>query len=154
MNQNTENLSIEQIHKTLVTIWFALFVSQFFFILMLYFVEPGVFSLDFSKPFVDQNILLIGIFAVVGVLNFLFSFVLKQKFLADSVAKQDVTLVQTALVAGCALCESITLFGLMLALIATYQYFFLWMLLGILGMFFHFPLKKHLVNASAHKKIL
>ena len=55
-NQKT---NIEQMYRGLVVTWFALFVSQFLFFVVLYFVKPELFSFDFSQP------LLPGKFAII-----------------------------------------------------------------------------------------
>jgi hypothetical protein len=52
------------------------------------------------------------------------------------------------MIVGCALCESVSLFGIMLAFVADYQYFFLWFILGIGSMIFHFPRRDNLIAAS------
>ena len=153
MNQNGENISMDLLYKNMLVLWLALFSAQFMFLLVVYFVDPDLFRFDFSKPILDQNSLIIIVFAVFAVINLLASFVLRKKFLNESVEKQSMPLVQTALVVGCALCETVTLFGFMLAFVAKYQYFFLWMILGALGMLFHFPLRKNLVNASSRRDI-
>ncbi|NNE98584.1 MAG: hypothetical protein HKN25_06155 [Pyrinomonadaceae bacterium] len=151
MDKKAAKISIEQMHKNLLVLWLAMFSAQFMFLLVIYFVEPKLFEFDLSKPLLDQNSLIIIIFAVFAVINIAASFILRKKFLNEAVEKQNIFLVQTALVVGCALCEAVTLFGFMLAFVAEYQYFFLWMILGALGMLFHFPLKKHLINANFQK---
>jgi hypothetical protein len=46
------------------------------------------------------------------------------------------------------LCEAISLLGVALAFAFSYQYFFLWFALGILGTILHFPKRDNLVAAS------
>ena len=140
-------------HKNLLVIWLALFSSQFMFLAIVYFVDPKLFEFDFTKPLLDQNSMIIIIFAVFGFFNLMASFVLKKKFLNEAVTKQKPELVQNAILVACALCETVTLFGFMLAFVAEYQYFFVWMIVGALGMLFHFPIKKYLVNASSRKTL-
>ncbi|MCB1025535.1 MAG: hypothetical protein KDB79_14155 [Acidobacteria bacterium] len=152
MNGQGGKLSTEAIYKNLAMIWLVLFMSQFLFLVVVYFVEPGVFEFDFTKPVIDQNALIILIFAAVGLLNFALSFVLKKKFLDQATSEQNVSFVQTAMIVGCALCESVTLFGVMLAFVAEYQYFFAWFFVGILGMLFHFPKRDNLIAASFKKE--
>ena len=153
MNQDTNSTPIELMHKNLLVIWLALFSSQFMFLAIVYFVDPKLFEFDFTKPLLDQNSMIIIIFAVFGFFNLMASFVLKKKFLNEAVTKQKPELVQNAILVACALCETVTLFGFMLAFVAEYQYFFVWMIVGALGMLFHFPIKKYLVNASSRKTL-
>ena len=153
MNQKAEENSLDLMHKNLLVLWLALFSSQFMFLAIIYFVDPKLFEFDFTKPLLDQNSIIIIIFAVFGVVNLIASFVLKKKFLGEATKKQKMELVQNAILVACALCETVTLFGFMLAFVAEYQYFFVWMIVGALGMLFHFPLKKYLIDASSEKTI-
>ena len=153
MAESNENVPVGQFYNNLVFIWLALFVSQFVFLIVVYFVEPKAFEFDFSKPVLDQNSIIIIIFAAAAIFNIFLSVILKKRFLDQSVNDQNVAFVQTAMIVGCALCETVTLFGLMLAFIAQYQYFFAWFALGMLGMLFHFPLRKNVINATFERKI-
>ena len=149
-NQKT---NIEQMYRGLVVTWFALFVSQFLFLLVLYFVKPELFQFDFSQPLLPGKFaIIVGIFALVAITNLAISFLIRKKYLDQAVTDQNVHFVQTALITGSALCESVSLFGLMLAFVADYQYFFLWFILGIAGMIFHFPRRDSLI-AAVYKKI-
>ncbi len=144
-----QNSNIEPQYKTLTMIWAALLSSQFLFLVVLYFAKPEVFRFDFSKPLLDgENSFIIIAFALVGVSTFLMSFVMKSKFIKQAIDGQNVGLIQTAMIIGCALCEATTLFGLILAFAFSYQYFFLWFALGILGIILHFPRRENLVAAS------
>ena len=151
MNESKKGISTEAIYKNLMVIWAALFMSQFVFLAVVYFVDPKVFEFDFTKPILDQNSLIVIILAVVGLINLALSFALKKKFIDQAISEQNVAFVQTAMIVGCALCETVTLFGMMLAFIAAYQYFFAWFFLGIIGMLFHFPSRKNVMNANFKK---
>lgn len=48
-------------------------------------------------------------------------------------------LVQTAMIAGIAFCESASLFGGLLAFVANSQYFFLWIVVGVIATILHVP---------------
>lgn len=146
-----EKINPEQFYRTLVIIWFALFVSQFLLLLVLYFVQPELFRFDFSKPLIDKNAIIIIIFAFAAVFNIALSFFLKKKYLDQAIAEQNIHFVQTAVIVGSAMCESVSLFGLMLAFVANYQYFFLWFVLGIGAMILHFP-RREAVFAAGYKK--
>lgn len=143
-----KNTSIEQIYKSQMIIWFALFMSQFVFILVIFMVKPEVLKLDLAKPILGENSIIPIAFAFMGILNLVISFVMKKNLLNDSVQHQNPALVQTAIVIACALCESISLFGFVLAFAFDYQYFFVWFLIGIVGMIFHFPKRESLHLAT------
>lgn len=143
-----EKINIEQMYGTMAILWFALFVAQFLFLLVLYLVKPELFRFDFSQPLLGKNAPIIIIFALAAIFNIVISFFLKKKYLGQAIAEQNVHFVQTAMFVGCAMCESVSLFGLMLAFVADYQYFFLWFALGIGAMIFHFPRRSNLISAS------
>ena len=143
-----QNPNIEQQYRTLVIIWAVLLMSQFIFLVLIYIIKPEVFKFDFSKPLISENSMLIIALALISISNFAISFVLKKKYLDQAVAEQKTALVQTAMIIGCALCESISLFGLLLVFIEGYQYFFLWFALAILGFILHFPRRENLIAAS------
>ncbi len=145
-----EKINTEQFYRTLAIIWFALFVSQFLFLLVIFFVKPELFRFDFSQPLLGKYAPVIIIFAFAAILNIAISFFLKKKYLNQAVGEQNVHFVQTALIVGCAMCELVSLFGLMLALVADYQYFFLWFILGIGATIFHFPRRDNVIAAN-HK---
>ncbi len=147
-----EKINIEQMYRTLAILWFALFVSQFLLLLVIFFAKPELFRFDFSQPFLGKNAPIIIIFAAASVLNIAISFFLKKKYLGQAIAEKNVHFVQTAMIVGCAMCESVSLFGLMLAFVADYQYFFLWFIIGIGATIFHFPRRDNLIAASYKKQ--
>jgi hypothetical protein len=143
-----EKINIEQMYRTLTILWFALFAAQFLFLLVIFFVKPELFRFDFSQPLLGKNAPIIIIFAVASIFNIAISFFLKKKYLGQAIAEKNVHFVQTAMIVGCAMCESVSLFGMMLAFVADYQYFFLWFVLGIGAMIFHFPRRGNLIDAG------
>lgn len=76
------------------------------------------------------------------------SLVLKKKYLRQSVERQNVGLVQTAMIVGCAMSEVISMFGLFLAFAYDYQYFFLFSAAGIATTLRHFPRRSYMHEAS------
>lgn len=145
------NPNVEAQYKTLIVLWFALLVSQMLFLVVLFFAKPEVYRFDFAKPLLGENPLLVVALAVLGISTFLVSFVLKKKFIAQAVNEQNIAHVQTAMIVACALCEATTLFGLVLAFAASYQFFFAWFALGITGTILHFP-KRADVHAAAYRR--
>ncbi len=143
--------NVEQSYKTLVIIWAALFMSQIMFLVLIFVIKPEVYRFDFSQPIQGRNTVLIAALALMAVINFVISFLLKKKFLDLAIAQQSIGGVQTSMIIGCALCESISLFGLVLVFIESYQYFFLWFALAFLGFILHFPRRENLIAASYKK---
>lgn len=147
-NQNT---NVEGQHQTLTIIWFALLVSQILLLVLIFSAKPEVFRFDLSKSLLGENAMMTGMFALLAISNLAMSFILARKYLNQAIAEQKPALVQTATIIGCALCEGISLFGVVMAFAFSYQYFFLWFALGILGTILHFPKRDNLIAASYKK---
>lgn len=143
-----QNTKPEDAYKTLVILWFALLVSQVMFLVVIFFAKPEIFKFDWTKPILGENAVIVLVFAVLALANFGLSFVMKKRSYEQSVAEQKVALVQTGLIIACALCEAISLLGMVLAFAFSYQYFFLWFALGILGIILHFPRRDDVIAAS------
>jgi uncharacterized membrane protein (DUF485 family) len=143
-----QNINPEGAYRTLVTIWAALFMAQFLFLVVIYFARPEVFRFDFSKPLLGENPPIVIILFVLAISNFVMSLVLKRKYLAQAEAEQSIGMVQNAMIVGCALCEGISIFGLLLVFMQSYQYFFVFFALAILGFILHFPRRSNVIAAS------
>ena len=147
---NNEKPNVEGQYKTMIIIWAALLMSQVMFVVMLVFTKPNLFKFDFSKPVAGASGPMVLGFAVAAVTAVLFSFAFRKRLNQRAVAAQDTGQVQSALIIALALCEASSLFGLTLAFAFDYQYFFLWFILGVLGMILHFPRREHL-HAAAYQ---
>lgn len=143
-----QKINVEQMYRGLLMIWFALIITQLLFLLVAYFVKPNLFKFEFDQPFLGENTVIVLVFILVAFANIAVSFFLKKKYTAQAIAEQNVSYVQTAMITGCALCEAVSIFGLMLAFAADYQYFFLWSILGIAATLFHFPRRDDLIAAT------
>jgi hypothetical protein len=147
------NSNIEQNYKTLVIIWFALLVSQIIFLVVIFFAKPEVYKFDFTKPFfAGETPVLIITFAVLAIANFALSFIMKRRSFQQAVEKQQIAYVQTGLILAYGFCEAVSLLGILLAVAFSYQYFFVWLALGILGIILHFPRRSDVIAASYRKK--
>ncbi len=146
-----QNSTVETQYKTMAIVWFGLFMAQIMFLVVLFVAKPEVYRFDFSKPSLGENPVLVIALAILGISTFLLSFLMKKKFLAQSVSEQSTAHVQTAMIIACALCEATTLFGLVLAFTITYQFFFAWFALGLMGTILHFPKRGDLIAASYKK---
>ncbi len=145
MNQN---LNVEQNYKTLAIIWFVLLMSQMVFLVVIFFAKPEVFKFDFTKPFLGENATIVIVFALLAISNLVLSFVMKKRSYEQAIVEQKIAFVQTGLLIACALCEAISLLGFVLAFAFSYQYFFLWFALGILGIILHFPRRENVIAAN------
>lgn len=146
-----QKINVEQMYRGLVMIWFSLIVSQLLFLMIVYFTKPALFKFDFDQPFLGTNAIIVLIFILAAFANVAGSFFLGEKYTNQAIAEQNVGLIQTAMITGCALCEAVSLFGLMLAFIADYQYFFIWSILGVGATLLHFPRRDDLIAATYKK---
>lgn len=135
-------------YQTLVIIWFAMLMSQIILLVVVYFAKPEVYKFDFNKPILGENAPLVIAFAVIALTNVVFSFVLKKRSFQQAVEKQQIGLVQTGLILAYAFCEATSLLGIVLAFAFSYQYFFAWFALGIIGIILHFPRRDDVIAAS------
>ena len=146
-----QNANAEQSYKTLLIIWAALLMSQLMFVVLIWFTKPELFKFDLSQPILGDSALIVGLFAMLSASDIVIGLVLRKKTLERSVAEQSIPLVQTAMIIGCALSEAISLFGVMLAFAFNYQYFFLFSILGVIGILLHFP-RRDDVHAASYRK--
>lgn len=146
MSQN-----VEQNYKTLTIIWFAMLFSQVMLLVVVFFAKPDIFRFDLSKPILGENAIIIIAFAVLAFGNLALSFVMKKRSFEQAVNEQKIALVQTGLILAYAFCEAISLLGVVLAFAFSYQYFFAWFALGIIGVILHFPRRDDVIAASYKK---
>ncbi len=148
MNQK---VNPEQAYRTLAIIWVALLSSQFMFLVIIFFSKPEILRFDFNKPLLGENAVMIIAFAALAIANFALSFIMKKRAFEQAIAEQKIAYIQTGLILACAFCEAISLLGIVLAFAFSYQYFFAWSALGILGILLHFPRRDDVIAASYKK---
>jgi hypothetical protein len=137
-------LDLNKRYQTMIVLWFALLMSIVMFFLFSLFVPVGIGT----EPNNESRFLLILVLTAVGTLLVILSFVVKNKVLERSVDKQEIGLVQQALVMACAMCEASALLGLVeYFLVGTREYYLLFAL-ATLGMAFHFPRRSQLEAAT------
>lgn len=138
-------------YQTMFIVWSALLMSNFLFLGLVFFVKPELFVFDSGLlPFDDAVV--IGIFALLAVSAVAASIFLRKQNVEKGIAEQKVEHLQTGMILGCALCEVSSMLGLMLAFAFDYQYFFLWIAFGILGIFLHLPKRSDIIAANYRTK--
>ncbi|HRJ89820.1 MAG: hypothetical protein JNK51_12620 [Blastocatellia bacterium] len=139
---------IDQKYRTLAILWLILLFSQLLFVVVIYSSKAELFS-DRSEQssFGNESTVVFGA-AFLAIANLAISFFFRRKAIEQGIAEQKPEYIQTALIIGCAFCEAISIIGLVLALVFEYQYFYLWLLVGFIGIFLHFPRRKNLVAAT------
>ena len=139
---------IDQLYRTLVIIWLVLLFSQFALFGVAWSIGRAAAEANLEHGFLSSMPLIIIGAAVLALTNLVISIVIRRRSIEQSVAEQNVKYVQTGLIIGCALCESISLIGMVLLLAFAYPYFYYWFALGIIGIFLHFPRRQNLIDAN------
>ncbi len=138
----------ETTFKTMMTIWAALVVSQMFFPVIVFFTKPEIFRFDLQKPLFGDHAVEIGFIGFISVVNLIVSFTLRKRFTDQAIETGRIALVQTAMIIGCAMCELVSIFGLLGAFVFEFQFFFVLSALGVAGTALHFPRRGDIHAAS------
>ena len=142
-NQSTEP-NIDLRYRTLLTLWFALFVSVGLYFVVTLFNGPEVPN---DADIVPNTTFTIVITAA-GILLVFFSFVVKRKFLELSVERQEMQFVQKGLVFACGMCEVSATLGLVEHFLTPTREYYLLFLIAAIGNALHFPRRQHLLAAT------
>ena len=137
-NAQDEQAKLNAQYRTLLILWIA-----FLWMFAVYYFLPAFIG-GRQEP-IKQ--LLIA-FNVMSPLLVVTSFFAKRKFLAQSVATQDLRLVTTGFIVAAALCEAGAIFGLLDALVAHDRYYFILIGFAMVGLVLHFPKRSQLAAAS------
>lgn len=133
-------VSIEDRHRTLLILWFAICMSltiMYFAFIYLATVTPA------------PNPKLTLLLNTVGLVPVAASFLIKQILLEKAVTAQQVQQVHSAYVISFALCEVPGLLALLDYRLTGSKYYYLGFAIGGIGLLLHFPRKQHLVDASS-----
>ena len=141
MSNKTEknSASIDARYRTMLILWSGQMGSVALFFFVTQFAEVA----DDLTP---KNVLSFA-FAV-GTFVAIISFVVKSKLLQRAEEKQDVALVQQALVVSCALSEVPALLGVVERFILPGREYLLLLAISLIAMALHFPRRLHLLAAS------
>ena len=131
-------------YRSMLILWFALLMSVVMLFVMTIVVAPASFDRDRDAP----TSLILFVLAGLGTFLVVLSFVVKRKMLQRSVEKQDVMLVQQALIVACAMCEVSALFGVLERFASGSGDHYLLFLVSAIGIALHFPKRDQLLAAS------
>ena len=136
--------NLDKRYQTLVVLWFALLMNIGVFFLFSVFFAPELSNEPRNPP---SSLLIVALTAL-GTFLVIVSFAVKRKLLERSVEKQDVSLVQKALVIACAMCEVSALLGLLERFVIGNREYYLLFLIAAAGSALHFPRRSQLESAS------
>ena len=145
INKSTQ-LNVDARYRIMLVIWFGLLSAVGLYFVVAQLVQP---------PEVDsaQNKMLTVILSGMGAFLVVISFAVKQRFLKQSDERQEIALVQTGFIIAVAMCEAGALFGLVDLMATGNRYYFVVMLIGALGILFHFPRRDHLLAATYKNRL-
>ncbi len=146
-----QNLNIEPLYRTNVILWAGCLLSQFGLLAAIFFAKRSLFSFDFRLPLLGSQPLVVLVIGMIALLNFALSFYIKSQMTRQAIADQKPEGIQTAAILGYALCESISILGLVLAFAFDYAFFFVFFGVAIFGFILHFP-KRDNFHAAVYKK--
>lgn len=137
-------IDLNKRYLTMIVLWFALLMSVSMYVVFTLLVTPNINKdLDISL----RSLLIFGLTAL-GTFLVVMSFPVKNKLLERSVERQDINLVQKALVFACAMCEASALLGLLEFFIVGNRESYLLPALAAGGIALHFPRRNQLEAAS------
>jgi F0F1-type ATP synthase membrane subunit c/vacuolar-type H+-ATPase subunit K len=139
--------TVEEQFRTLCIVWAVLLLAQFMFLFVLSQAKSEVFRFDLTQPILGKNPAVVIGFAAMALVNLAISFVIKKRCFDQAIADKNPRLVQSGIIIACAFCEAVSIFGMLLAFLFAYPYFFIWFGLGILGILSHIPRRKDLYAA-------
>ena len=138
MKEDPGPVGIEERHRTLFILWFAMCISLIMYLVFIY-VAPVA-----PAPNPKLTLLL----NTVGLIPVTASFLVKQILLTKAVNAQQVQQVHSAYIVSWALCEVSGLLALLDYRITGSKYYYVGFAIGEIGLLLHFPRKQHLVDAS------
>lgn len=143
-----DNINTEGVFHTMMIIWASLLISQLFFPVIVFASKPELFRFDLTPPIFGDYAIEIGFLGFVSLVSLVSSFTLRKRFNNQAVATQNVGLAQSAMIFGCAFCEVVSLFGIFVAFVFDFRFFFVFSALGILATLLHFPRRDDLHAAN------
>ncbi|MBA2528125.1 MAG: hypothetical protein H0V18_20435 [Pyrinomonadaceae bacterium] len=145
MNLGTQP-SVDARYRIMLVIWLALLSAVGIYFVVAQFEQPV--EVDSA-----QNKMLTVILSGSGTFMVGVSFAVKQRFLGQSVERQEIALVQTGFIVAIAMCEAGALLGLVDLKVTGNRYYFVVMIIGALGILFHFPRRDHLLAATYKNRL-
>jgi hypothetical protein len=142
-NNPQENIELKL--RTMRILWIAMILSIVgYFVLTLF--------LGRSED-VERNPTLSLVLLGVAMSAVLISFLIKSKILNRAFEQQQVQLVQMGYIVALAICEAGGLLGFLDFLLTGDPYYYVLLIIGVLGQLLHFPRREHFLNAAGKRPI-
>jgi len=145
-NQSDPQTNIELRIRTMRTLWFCLLLS-----VGSYYVFTLVAG---RREGLEPNPSLSLTLICVAMLMVLVAFVIKSKLLSKAVEQQNALMVQQAYIVTWAITEVAALLGLIDFFLTNDRYYFVLLIIAVLGLLLHFPRREHVVNAAFKNSVM
>jgi O-antigen/teichoic acid export membrane protein len=140
VNQSSKPTSVEALYRTQFIIWLAILftVCMFLFVTMLIEVPANR----------SDDTALVWILLAVSISTIILSFVLRRRFRAQAIEKQNPGLLQTGLIIALSLCEVAGMFGMFVFFVNGTPFYYLFFIISALGILLHMPRQDHIRAAT------
>ena len=127
-------------------LWFAMLMSIAVYFVFTLFAQ--------RKEGLEPNPTISLTLVCVAALMVLVSFVIKSKLLSNAVNQQNTVMVQQAYIVTWAITEVAALLGLLDFFLTTDRYYYVLLIIAVLGLLLHFPRREHVVNAGFKSSVM
>lgn len=140
MEPANQQVTLDARYRSLLTLWFALTLSVGTFFLITLLMPP--YEDANENPVLSLTFLVVGMAAVIA------SYLIRRWFLARSVNEQNVELIQPALTGAGGFSEMPAILGFVDYLLTGNRYYYVLMIVALIGSLLNFPRRKYLLEAS------
>ena len=128
------------------TLWIALILSLGGYYVFTLFTE--------RKESLEPNPSLSLTLICVGMVTVLVSFLIKSRLLSKAMEQRSTGMVQQAYVVTWAITEVAALLGLLDFFLTNDRYYYVLIIVAVLGQLLHFPRREHVVNAAFQNSVM
>lgn len=149
----TEKTNVSELYRVMFIVWGAILFSQFVLAVFAYTTKPQLLYVDLSKPILGADPTAIVIMGLIAVSMLAASFLVRNALIAVAIKSRDTKKLQSAYIVGMAMAESISLIGIVAAIVFEYQYFAVFFLIAIVAILLHRPKMTSVLAATFEDKM-
>ncbi|HQZ82711.1 MAG TPA: hypothetical protein PLR83_05780 [Pyrinomonadaceae bacterium] len=148
-----EKKNVDEIIRVMFVVWGGILFSQFILAVFAYTTKPQLLYVDLSKPALGAEPIPIIVMGLIAVSILIASFFVRNSLIAAAISSRDTQKLQSAYIVGMAMSESISLIGVVAAIVFEYQYFVVFFLIAIVAIVLHRPKMTSILAATFEDKI-
>ncbi len=146
--EETRQPNPAKLHRILMIIWAAMFVSITMFFLLATFIAP-----EQPQTPGDGNRTMTIIFATLGTLVAIASILFRHRLVAQAVERQQPQQLFTAYIVAFALSEAAAIFGMLNRFTTSDRYYYLLFIVAAISLLLNLPRQSDIVNASSGRRL-